>query len=297
MSLLREIQQAAIDEHSNIATLLRKCKVLAARLGSQEFGNWIDNELNGYRNLDELPPYRILRVNSYGDFVGYFGRQGKNLPIPPGSLPEEIREYTQTSKLKMAISALANLAESEDYSREAWPPDVVRIIGSKIYEDMNCLSAWKVLPRPALIAVLDTVRTSVLNFALQIESEYPDAGEAPINSKPIPEEKVSQVFNTYITGTVQNLATGSSHFKQQAHFSSGLSDELFSNLLDAVTKASASQEIIEKMSALIEEMRGSQGTSNFKNHYLSFMSMLADHMQVFGPLVMAYLPTLALIAS
>jgi hypothetical protein len=261
MSLLRDIQQAAIDEHSQVATLLRKCKVLASRLGSQEFGEWIDNELNGYKNLDELPAYRILRVGSYGDFVGYGGSKGKNLPIPPMTLPEEIREYIQTSKLKMAVSALANLAESEDYSKESWPPDVVSIVGSKIYRDMNCLSAWKVLPRPALIAVLDTVRTRVLNFALQIERENPEAGEAPINSKPIPEEKVSQVFNTYITGTVQNLATGSSHFKQQARLSSsGTSDEIFSNLLDAVMKASTNQDAIEKISALIEEMRGSQAT-------------------------------------
>lgn len=60
MSLLRDIQDAAIDEQSQVATLLRKCKVLATRLGSQEFSRWIDNELNGYANLDELPAYRVL---------------------------------------------------------------------------------------------------------------------------------------------------------------------------------------------------------------------------------------------
>lgn len=297
MSLLRDIQQAAIDENSQVATLLRKCKVLATRLGSQEFSNWIDNELNGYKNLDELPSYRVFRVNSYGDFVGYFGRQGKNLPIPPGVFPEDIREYVETMKLTMSISSLASLAESEEGLREAWPPEVIRIMGAKIYEDMNCLSAWKALSHAALVGVIDTVRTRVLNFALQIEKEYPDAGEASINSMPVPEEKVSQVFNTYITGTVQNLATGSHHFKQQAQLSSGPSDEIFGSLLEAVTKSSASQEAIAKMSALIEEMKGSQGSSNFKAHYLSFMSLLADHMQVFGPLVVPFLPTLALMAS
>lgn len=298
MSLLRDIQEAAIDEHSQVATLLRKCKVLAARLGSQEFGCWIDNELNGYADLNDLPPYRILKVRSYGHFVDNFGRhQLKNAPIPPGVLPEEIREYVQTSKLAMAISALANLAASDDDPKESWQPDVISIIGSRIYDDMNCFSAWKSIPRAALIAVLDTVRTRVLNFVLQIESEYPDAGEAPINSKPVPEEKVSQVFNTYITGTVQNLAAGSSHVGQKASLSYGPSDEMFSKLLDAVAKASANSGAIEKMSALIEEMRGSHGTSSFKSHYLSFMSLLADHIQVFGLLVAPYLPILAKMAT
>ena len=36
MSLLREIQDAAVDSDVELATLLRKCKVLGARLGNSE---------------------------------------------------------------------------------------------------------------------------------------------------------------------------------------------------------------------------------------------------------------------
>ncbi len=292
MSLLRDIQAAAIDEQSQVATLLRKCKVLAARLGSEEFSRWIDNELNGYADQDELPAYRVLNVHSYGHFVGPFGRQMKNAPIPPIALPEEAREPIQTSKINMPISALANLA-GDEYSRLSWPPDLVSIVGERIYEGMNCLSAWQLLPRSSLIAILDTVRTRVLNFVLEIEKEYPNAGEAAINSNPVPGEKVVQIFNTHITGTVQNLATGSNNVKQKAQLDSSSSDRVFTQILDAVANASAEQEIIDKMTSLIEEMRGSRGTEDFKTHYHSFMSMLADHMQVFGPVVAPFLPALA----
>lgn len=141
MSLLRDIQEAAIDGKSQVATLLRKCKVLSARLGSEEFSRWIDNELNGYANQDELPAYRILKVRSYGHFVGSFGQQMKNAPIPSINLPEEVREYTQTSKITMAISALANLSAGEKDPGEAWLPDLLIIVGEQIYENMNCVSA------------------------------------------------------------------------------------------------------------------------------------------------------------
>ena len=296
MSLLRDIQAAAIDEQSQVVTLLRKCKVLAAGLGSEEFSRWIDNELDGYADHDELPAYRILKVRSYGDFVGPFGRQLHNAPIPPSSLPKKVREPIQTSKIDMPISALANLA-GDDYSRFGWPPDLVKSVGERIYEGMNCLSAWQLLPRSRLIAILDTVRTRVLNFVLEIEKEYPNAGEAAINSNPVPEEKVSQVFNTVITGTVQNLATGSNNVKQKAQLDSSSSDKIFTQILDAVSNASAEQEIIDKMTSIIEEMRGSRGTNDFKTHYHSFMSMLADHMQVFGPVVAPFLPALAQMGS
>lgn len=296
MSLLRDIQDSAIDEGSQVATLLRKCKVLAVRLGSKEFGRWVDNELNGYEDLDELPSYRVLRVRSYGHFVGY-GHEVKNAPIAPGVLPEEIREFSETSMINMPISALASLADAGSDSRDRWPPDVVRLVGSDIYENLNCVDAWKALPRAALIGIIDTVRTRILNFALEIESEYPDAGEAPVKSNPVPEDKVSQVFHTYITGNVQNLATGSSDFKQTATVNSGASDELFQNLLSAVMQASADAKVIAEVAGSIEEMRDARGTKKFKEHYQSFMSLLSDHMQVFGPLVAPYLPTLAQILS
>ena len=263
MSLLRDIQAAAIDEQSQVATLLRKCKVLAARLGSEEFSRWIDNELNGYADQDELPTYRVLNVRSYGHFISLV-QQMKNAPIPPSTLPEEAHEHIQTSKIAMPISALANLSAGKEDLKEDWHPDLLRIVGGKIYEDMNCVSAWKAIPRSVLIAILDTVRTRVLNFVLEIEKEYPGAGEAAINSNPVPEEKVSQVFNTYITGTVQNLAIGSNNVKQKAQVDSSSSDRVFTQMLEAVSNASAAQEIIDKMTSLIEEMRGSRGTNDFK---------------------------------
>ena len=292
MSLLRDVQEAAIDEQSQVATLLRKCKVLAARLGSEELSRWIDNELNGYESLDQLPSYRVLNVRSYGDFVGPFGRQMKNAPIPPGALPEELREGIQTSRISMPISTLTSLSTHESSSRLSWPPDVVSIYGERIYEGMNCLIAWQLLPRSALVAILDTVRTRVLNFALEIEKEYPNAGEAAVNSNPVPEEKVSQVFNTFITGTVQNLATGSNNVEQKAQLDSSSSNMIFSQMLDAVSNTSAGPEIIDKMTSLIEEMRGSRGTKDFKTHYESFVAALADHMQILGPVVGPFLPAL-----
>jgi hypothetical protein len=63
MSLLREIQSAATGSSTEISTVLRKAKILAARLRNPEFEHWVDRELNGYdRDCSDLPPYRSLHV-------------------------------------------------------------------------------------------------------------------------------------------------------------------------------------------------------------------------------------------
>ncbi|MBW1649147.1 MAG: hypothetical protein JRJ44_00455 [Deltaproteobacteria bacterium] len=58
MSLLKEIQNDAIDSNIDLAVLLRKCKVFAVRLGSPEFKQWVGNELSGYADIESLPNYQ-----------------------------------------------------------------------------------------------------------------------------------------------------------------------------------------------------------------------------------------------
>ena len=60
MSLLREIQDAAVDGTSDLESLLRKCRVLATRLKHDELKNWVTWELDGYPAEVPLPDYRKL---------------------------------------------------------------------------------------------------------------------------------------------------------------------------------------------------------------------------------------------
>lgn len=219
MSLLQDIQNAAVDPHTDICALLRMCKILAVRLGNDEFKKWADSELNGYKDMKDLPEYRIIDIQSYGHFDGLAGSGLRNAPIPPSCLPESIREWSTKSWLMQPISAYAVLLPQEGNNpQEQWPADTVAEAGQHIYRYMNCISAWKLIPRNALAALVDTLRTRVLNFVLEIEVQAPDAGEALPNRPPLPQDRVSQVFNNYIYGSLQNLAAGSNHVSQSGTF-------------------------------------------------------------------------------
>ncbi|WP_374246334.1 hypothetical protein [Zoogloea sp.] len=295
MSLLRQIQDAAIDSSVDLPTLLRKCKVLAARLGNDDFKRWIENELSGYDNKDDLPEYRVLSVNSKGHFSGAFGSGLRNADIPLLCLPEDFRESLGHSYLMQPIAAMASLVENSTSGtlQEPWNPDVVAHFGQQIYKHMVCMQAWKVIPTSALVAALDTVRTRVLNFALEIEAQNPAAGEAMANEKPVPQETVQHIFNTYITGDVQNLSSGSTNVTQTAKLQKGIDPELFAKLLDAVIAANLPKSLEAELGGAVEDLRATRGTAAFKEKYHRFMGILADHMQVLGPVVGPFLPSLA----
>jgi len=125
------------------------------------------------------------------------------------------------------------------------------LVGRKIYQYNSCLTAWKVIPRGALAGLVDTVRTRILSFAIEIEATAPNAGEAPTNTIPIPQKEVATVFNTYIMGGVGNLAAGGHDFAQAAQIAVQQGD--FSSLRDLLTRLDVPNEEISALDVSIKE--------------------------------------------
>ena len=293
MSLLRDIQDSAISSDSDLASLLRKCKVLAFRLGSDEFKTWVDAELSGYKSSENLPSYRVFKASTFGNFHCEIGHDKEELSIPSKSIPAEYREFLSTVYMMESIASINTLIQGStgEPTREIWDLNIVASIGQDIYIGKQCLQAWKAIPLNILVSITDEVRNRILNFVLEVESQNPEAGEADINSAPLPTEKVSQIFNTYISGTVGNVATGSHSFEQHAVTNEN-SAEVFNQLIDAL-QTLQQPELTQPIVSNIKEMQATQGTENFKLHYQGFMSLLADHMTVLSPVVTPYLPALS----
>jgi AbiTii len=206
MSLLREIQNEVSSGQSRLSDILRKCKILAARLDSSEFDEWIELELNGYPKESILPNYRVYdKVRSVGVFVGAMGIQFEN-QVPNSSIPEAIRPDYEVNYFRDGISIyedmLANSTKGEFCG--PWPPELVNSI-DPIYRGYNLFRAEIRIPRSAFVKVADSVRTSILGFALDIEKQNPDAGEANSKELPIPKEVTQQVFNNHFHGSVGTM--------------------------------------------------------------------------------------------
>src|SRR5262245_11957783 len=103
MSLIHDIQAAAISQTTDVTTLLMKCKLLAARISHQQLGEWVDLELNGYPAIDSLPNYRVIPVSSYGTFNGS-GLSVDRLQIPESVVPEILREVVRNAYMLRSIS-------------------------------------------------------------------------------------------------------------------------------------------------------------------------------------------------
>lgn len=209
MTLLEDIQQSAIDGKSDLAELLRKCKLLAARLGSKPLEDWLIWESNGYPDESPVPEYRIWPLDVLAHFAGPFGSGIKNAHIPIDALtfiPEETKESYRRYKVRQSVAVIeATVRDTESTVVEVSAGNLAMVIGTRLYTSQNCIHAWAQFGTGELVGVLNSVRNRILDFAVAVEKEAPMAGERGQKSEAIAPSKVNQIFNLTIYGGAANI--------------------------------------------------------------------------------------------
>ena len=207
MTPLEGIQNAAIDGKSDLGEVLRKCKVLAARLGSKPLEDWLVWESNGYPVGAPLPHYRTWRMQLKGDFFGYGWSQLSNAPIPASCIPGKLREAATLFKCRESVATIqVLLCDNRDgvFIREM--SDFSQVLGKNVLEGMNCASLRGEFGRGNLVEVLNAVRNRILDFVIAMGKENPEAGITGADRNPMPSGKVTQIFNTTVYGGSANVA-------------------------------------------------------------------------------------------
>lgn len=232
MSLLLEIQEAAVDSKSDLASLLRRCKILAARLDSKPLEDWLLWEANGYPDEAPLPDYRMWGMQWKGHFSGMFGSGMRNASIPSLCLPTGLQEaLSEPFGCHYSIASIESmLAASTDNSMRVSNPSVAVDIGDSLYIDMNCLEAWGEFGTERFVNVLNAVRNRVLDFVLAVWKEEPNAGEIGSTSQTLGPQDITQIFNTVVYRGGANVIGSSQNSTITVNVTTNDHDSLLSEL-------------------------------------------------------------------
>ena len=109
-SLVAQLQKEVVDSGVPISDILRKAKILASQLKNKEFKRWIDAELKGYDNTDNLPDYRKFTPINLGTFTGSFGKVVNNVGTPRCVEPFFWKTSTLLSSIKYVIVPCLRIA-------------------------------------------------------------------------------------------------------------------------------------------------------------------------------------------
>jgi hypothetical protein len=263
MSLLQDIQNECTEKDASVSRLLRLCLRLAAALKNEPLKTWASHELNGYPNDAPLPEYRVFPVTSSGHFIGSFGRSA-TLQISMGILPKESQDGYRYARLNQPIAQYESLIQGEDKSigqfQIPWPIWLAVKYASKMTTDMQCIQAWQDLPPAAIFGLVDTIKTRVLQMAIEIEANDPTAGDVLSVAPNIKESVVNQIINnTIIDSQIQNVAVGLGGITQSAGKQVNRGD--LASLAAFLERLGVAKNDIAELSAAVTEDKAEGGPS------------------------------------
>lgn len=199
MQLLARIIDGAITDDVKLVTLLRQCLILADELNNESLKIWATAELNGYPDHNAMPEYRTTAITAKGLFLGPMGAQINDQPLAAGVLEESHRWWATTAYLKEPVSSyerLTNNPEKDGCATINWPADLTATYQTKYIRGYALNRAWQEIPMGAIAGVVDTVRTRILQLALEVQRE---TGKTNGETAPAP-AKVEQAVQTIIFG-------------------------------------------------------------------------------------------------
>ncbi len=197
LSLLEQIEEAALDDSADITEALRKCVALGGQSRSEELRAWATRELKGYSGSDELPEYRTVGAPIALDGVR-LNAHITGQQIRPGALPApmcdqvkeeldlhmplaEIMEAIKTADgnvVRMSLPSGADIAALMNYETKQQDPYLVQQI-TRIYWEVHVTS---------LVRIVDVVRTTLVQLVAEIRAGTP---QDTVPTKAVTDQAVS----------------------------------------------------------------------------------------------------------
>jgi hypothetical protein len=153
-SAVNDLQRGIVDGKDSLTQLLRKAKLIAAKLNLADVEEWVDLELNGYPEGKERPAYREVATD-------------KLLLHNPYSGWEYVGDVKKTLRTHQPIAEIEMLASEETVS---FTPDKKFAIRDSLGGRIGSDWPQRVTLNPGQFkAILEAVRNELLQWTIKLE--------------------------------------------------------------------------------------------------------------------------------
>lgn len=178
MNILHQIQSDLLNQDIDLPNVLRKARVLAHQLQSEELRNWLSQELDGYSSYDDLPDYRILRTALIGTFTNGY-RSYMNYGVPLFKIKDQDMVDTLTTLPVFdgvrKVEEISNNKELHSFL----PQQLVVYVNHHVSRDSyGFLSIEHAISSHDFKQILDTIKNRLLDFILLLSDGW-SVAEAP----------------------------------------------------------------------------------------------------------------------
>lgn len=191
---------------NDLESALFRLKIILSGLENEEINKWIDNEIEGYENIDELPLYRIVEGRAVGTYIigsQYNGIKYTKSPIPINHIPEDIRQKLLEGYFTQGIPSLKSMILKGETIGKPVPPEVCHRLSSNgfLIGSMNIE-----LASSEIETILSKVKNKLISIIIKLEKEFEDLDSLDIfhddTSKEVIEETEQYIVNLLFDNSV-----------------------------------------------------------------------------------------------
>ncbi|NLN26479.1 MAG: hypothetical protein GX163_12710 [Bacteroidetes bacterium] len=207
-----KIIEDLVNPNIKLSDTLLKVQVLSFKIENATLKNWAEGEINGYVGKDK-PEYRRIPSAIMGNLIQDGGFRGiwtkKNTLLPVEYLESRVRDRLMSIKMDSSVAELERMIESKG-SYQVYLPHIICQEFSKIMSPWHVDSAWQKISLNSIEGILSTIKSTLLNFLLELNKEFGDNDNLSIMKK---KEEINKIFNKTIgniSGEHINITLGNS---------------------------------------------------------------------------------------
>lgn len=280
MKLVDEIVELLSASNGMLSEALIKTKVLLHKMGHKELVVWVNKELNGYGDDDELPDYRIIdaQVLVYATNGVY---EVKSHPIPMGHIDKEYRDVWERGRIPQSLAVIEKMIASGDGCsfQSPIPMEANGLLNKGLANRYIVQRAWSEIPAAAISNIIIQVRSRLLDFILELSGELSDVDTDEAVKEVARKFDASNLFNHAIFGDNVTILLGTDNTQK---ISNKVIKNDFQYLADTLNENGVSnddiallKEAINQDSSVVIETKGNFGPA-VKLWLQSMMSKAID---------------------
>ncbi|MDA0999403.1 MAG: hypothetical protein O2807_02635 [bacterium] len=231
-SLVEQLQAEALDSKISVTELLRKAKMVAAKLNLDDMQEWLENEMNGYKSMDndDYPSYRIVTghpqaLNTYRGWE----------PLMVANAPD-LERAISTRSINSSVAELEDLLKADGDIGMSFDPATK----AKLQEGMNYPAELRVLLSRSCIAhILEAVRNVILDWSVNLEKAGIKGDGISFSQQ---EKEDAQNATTIHIGNITNFSGNIGNVSDQA-------------VVNATQTNTFSQANLDEIRSLVSQMR------------------------------------------
>jgi len=217
---------------------------------------WVNNELNGYSNKDDIPNYRIVSTAIYGTATNGYTTRWTHHRLPISHLTKKEQKYLTILEFRESISGLESLAQGENLSSDI-PTEFCSKFNKGLAKGVYVESAYRQISNTQILQILTKIRSRLLDFILELSDKFLNLEEGIDLTKESKKMNTKELFNHTIFGDNTTIIVGNENSNSSHQVKNNIDE-----LLRVLKKYEVEDKELDELKVAIEK----DTTKNLKEY-------------------------------